>query len=132
MNPACLQDICCNIALLLSNIIFVELDLKTNMHSAPLSLFLPNLQCMFKFLLNGICSTMRWFPTVSAIKHFFGAVFFTRNEIFLQLRNESVNDDNSCKLEKDGLSVHIVTFPCTLNFDFFCMLTHKSICLPQL
>ena len=52
---------------------------------------------------------------------YFGELFFTRNEIFLLLRNESAHDDNSCKLEKDCLSIHIVTFPRTLNFEFFCM-----------
>ena len=46
---------------------------------------------------------------------YFGELFFTRNEIFLLLRNESAHDDKSCKLEKDCLSIHIVTFPRTLN-----------------
>eukprot|EP00493_Phyllostaurus_siculus_P022876 UN23210 len=38
----------------------------------------------------------------------------------------------SWELEKDCISVHMLPFPHTLNFEIFCMQTHKSICLSQL
>ena len=61
---------------------------------------------------------------VGQVNHlFWGSFFFTRNEIFLLLRNESAHDDKSCKLEKDCLSVNIVKFPHTINWyvELFCM-----------